>query len=155
MKEVGRVDLEVRWEAGRHGDGAPFDGRGGTLAHAFLPNQGALSGDIHFDDAEQWTVGEEEGTDVVQAAVHEVGHALGLGHSEDIRSVMFPAYRGHVRDLQLAAEDIARAQVLYGVRWRGRGEEGRGREDEGRKGNERHKEEEEESDTMFECCCFM
>ena len=29
-------------------------------------NQGTQSGDIHFDDDEDWTVGSERGTDVIQ-----------------------------------------------------------------------------------------
>ena len=40
--------------------------------HSHIPQfsvQGAISGDIHFDDAENWTVGAEEGTDLVQVAL--------------------------------------------------------------------------------------
>src|SRR5690606_31682327 len=48
------ADINLLWAIGNHGDGSPFDGLGGVLAHAFWPPPlgGPLSGDIHFDDAE-------------------------------------------------------------------------------------------------------
>ena len=47
----GKVHIEIRFERKRHGDEDDFDGRGGTLAHAFFPIYG---GDVHFDDDEAW-----------------------------------------------------------------------------------------------------
>ena len=57
-KYYGQVDIEIRFEVGDHGDGDPFDGPKGTLAHAYYPQYG---GDAHFDDTEYWTINSFEG----------------------------------------------------------------------------------------------
>ena len=46
---------------------------------------------MHFDDAESWHVGAN--TDLFSVALHELGHALGLGHSDNPNDVMYPYYR--------------------------------------------------------------
>ena len=48
-----KVDIEVKFVTYEHGDGDPFDGRGGTLAHAYFP---AYGGDMHMDNSEKWTI---------------------------------------------------------------------------------------------------
>lgn len=53
--------MQCIWFTEEHGDGYPFDGRNGLLAHAFTAGSHALSGDTHFDDAEFWTLGEGKG----------------------------------------------------------------------------------------------
>ena len=98
--------MEIRFESGEHGDGAPFNKSGGTLAHAFFPQQGRASGDIHFDDDEFWTLGSFSGINLTQVAVHEIGHSLGLEHTNVRGAIMFPSYEGYRPDLDLAEDDI-------------------------------------------------
>lgn len=112
------ADIVISWHVGDHGDGHPFDGTGGALnvlAHAFSPGSG-IGGDVHFDDAENWTQA-IRGTgaqpiDLVSVAAHEIGHALGLGHSNVACALMGAVYNGSHR--YLAPDDIAGIRVLYG-----------------------------------------
>ena len=67
----GTPHIDIRFESKEHGDGDPFDGPGGTLAHAFFPQYG---GDAHFDDQEWWTIRDYAGTNLLQTAAHEFGH---------------------------------------------------------------------------------
>ena len=112
--DEGVGDIEIRWETGDHGDGDPFDKSGGTLAHAFFPRQGRASGDIHFDDDEFWTLGSFSGINLTQVAVHEIGHSLGLEHTNVRGAIMFPSYEGYRPELDLARDDIEGIQALYG-----------------------------------------
>lgn len=108
-------DIVIRFVAGDHGDGSPFDGTSGVLAHAFYPsNSGAIRGDTHFDEAEAWTmtIPTGGGIDLVTVAAHEFGHALGLRHSEDSSAMMAPFYGGPRRFL--SNDDIQGIQSLYG-----------------------------------------
>jgi hypothetical protein len=113
-------EIIIRFVTGDHGDGFPFDGPGGVLAHAFFPPTPPnpptpIQGDTHFDDAETWTitVPPPGGTfDLVTVAAHEFGHALGLGHSSVSGALMAPFYGGPHRFLH--ADDIAGILSLYG-----------------------------------------
>lgn len=94
-----------------HGDGYPFDGPGRNLAHTFYPappNPEPIAGDLHLDDDESWRVGTH--VDLFSVVLHELGHALGLGHADDPTAVMYPYYR---QVTGLAELDIASIRLLY------------------------------------------
>jgi len=110
-KTSGKVHIDIRFEKRSHGDDDPFDGEGGTLAHAFFPIYG---GDAHFDDEEYWTVDKKWGTSLLMSAAHELGHSLGLSHSSVNGALMAPFYRGYEEDLSLGVDDIEGIEALYG-----------------------------------------
>ncbi|KAJ8920934.1 hypothetical protein NQ315_015727, partial [Exocentrus adspersus] len=107
----GQVHIEIRFETGEHGDGDPFDGPGGTLAHAYFP---VFGGDAHFDASENWSINSYRGTNLFQVAAHEFGHSLGLSHSDVRQALMAPFYRGYDPLFSLDTDDIEGIQALYG-----------------------------------------
>ena len=86
----------------------------GVAAHAFGPGEYAISGDVHLDEEEDWTlsVNRKDGTNLLAVLIHEIGHALGLSHSKDPTSVMHPAFVSAKLDLNV--DDIENVQILYG-----------------------------------------
>ncbi|XP_053375434.1 matrix metalloproteinase-14-like [Mercenaria mercenaria] len=110
------ADILINWVYRSHGDGSSFDGLGGTLAHAFFPGNSDISGDTHFDDEEVWTERSKEGTNLEIVAAHELGHAIGLGHSNVKGALMLPFYGGYDPNYKLHYDDIRGAQSLYGGR---------------------------------------
>ena len=111
QRSFGKVHIDIKFENSMHGDGDPFDGKGGTLAHAFFPVYG---GDAHFDDSESWTINSFKGTNLLQSAAHEFGHSLGLSHSDQLKALMAPFYRGYDPHMALDKDDIRAIQALYG-----------------------------------------
>lgn len=113
-------ELSVAFHRGSHGDGEPFDDAGGpdgnTLAHAFFPPPvgGTWAGSLHFDEFEAWKDQPGgAGIRLYNVALHEIGHLLGLAHSQDTNAIMY-AYYGEDRN-DLWADDIAGIQSLYGA----------------------------------------
>ncbi|KAK6133711.1 hypothetical protein DH2020_032621 [Rehmannia glutinosa] len=112
-----RADIRIGFHSGDHGDGEPFDGVLGTLAHAFSPPAGLL----HLDGEENWVIDGDflngspfSAVDLESVAVHEIGHILGLGHSSVEEAIMYPSISSGTRKVELANDDVLGIQELYG-----------------------------------------
>ena len=74
-----------------------------------------LAGDIHFDDDEIWSLHGQQGTtDLLWTSLHEIGHAIGLEHSEKMNAIMWPWFEGFQPGLTLRQDDISGIQSIYG-----------------------------------------
>jgi matrix metalloproteinase-3 (stromelysin 1) len=99
------ADIHIKW--------AELDGAGGTLGVTYVPGTGdrmsacgPLCGDMIFDTSETWTNDQffETVTD------HEIGHALGLSHSRNRDSLLYPELIA-LRSWQ--PEDIEQLLIRY------------------------------------------
>ncbi|KAL8055541.1 hypothetical protein ABFS82_04G062600 [Erythranthe guttata] len=102
-------DVKISFETRDHGDGYPFDGPYGVLGHSFYPTDGRL----HFDAEENWKPFAEAGSFYLgTVALHELGHILGLAHSQDEKSIMY-AYIGEGENKDLTQDDIHGIKSIY------------------------------------------
>ena len=99
------------------GSSQQFDGAGGTLAWAQLPPNNTYRGQLlcRFDTGETWRINQNQsGILLVNVACHEIGHLLGLEHSQINTALMAPFYKATVSK-PVQNDDIARIVKLYGT----------------------------------------
>jgi hypothetical protein len=102
------ADIKISFQKGKHSDLYPFDGEGGTLAHAFYPSDGR----VHLDIEEKWN----DENYLFRVLVHEFGHMLGLGHTPNMTlvDIMYHIYLDFINGV--GPDDIAGIQFLYGIK---------------------------------------
>jgi hypothetical protein len=87
-------------------------------AMAVFPNSGGnIASDVFFDHSDPW---QEAGTlsqpDILGAAIHEIGHTLGLSHTDDSTANMYWIFHrfSGLNTGQLFDDDILGIQAIYG-----------------------------------------
>ncbi len=82
--------------------------------HEYLPGYG---GDIHIDYREEFSLGGKKGLNFAAVILHEIGHSLGLMHTNNYISVMNPDFilEAKGNHVQLEYDDVLAIQSLYGM----------------------------------------
>ena len=105
-----------------------IDGSSGTLGVAYYSYNGSnelTQSFIEFDSAENWNlnIGSASwGISAYIVALHEIGHAIGIGHSGDSSAVMAAFLNNSLSGL--TQDDIDAAQAIYGALGAGGGSGG-------------------------------
>lgn len=102
--------------------GYQADGPSGVLAFTQQPignnnefSGGSPGGNIGFDKTDLWSLTDAgDSFNFYRTALHEIGHAIGLGHVNDPAAIMYPYY-SEAYPAALTSDDIAGARYIYGI----------------------------------------
>jgi hypothetical protein len=106
--DAATVDIRFGW-----GD---IDGKGGVLGQTTIPSGASLSNVVVvLDSNEDWFLfgdSPENQIDFSATVIHEVGHAIGIDHSESEQALMHASYSQTLLTIQ--QDDINAATAIYG-----------------------------------------
>lgn len=119
-RSQGPVDVVINFWKGSH---SGWDSYGRRLTHdAFHKEDNVAAhgwypvvGDLCFNDKKNWAYNQRNGLGLMQVALHEIGHSIGLDHLHDRNSIMFPSTDNR-QDPRLSDNDINAARAMYGGR---------------------------------------
>ncbi len=127
VTEVAEANIAIHWGPAEDPDLGASGMRGGTLAHADFPPGASILREshardqlpLHFDDSEHvWVDGAVfNAFDIETVALHEIGHCLGLYHSNVRGAVMFPFVNDNFMLRRLQQDDMLGIDKLYGAGW--------------------------------------
>jgi hypothetical protein len=87
-------------------------------AQAYYPSSSGVNpGDVEYDRGDPWQeVGTQPVPDILGATIHELGHSLGLGHSNDDEAAMYWIFNrfSGIGTGQLDDDDITGIRTIYG-----------------------------------------
>ena len=99
----GTNSIVFRFVFADHGDQFPFRKETSKVSHVVSVKSEKRLPEIHFN-ADAFLAGNDD-PDIYFVALHEIGHALGLSHSTNPNSIMYPFYqrRGEIIDRELTS----------------------------------------------------
>jgi len=110
----GKEVIRFRFVSEGHGDRFPFEPGTSKVAHVVSSKSDRCAPEVHFY-AVPFSADDKNVPDVYLVALHEVGHVLGLSHSADRESIMYPSYRtgGQILEEELISQFLTTRFISF------------------------------------------